>query len=280
MQPGRPLRRLYWIDAALHRDECPNARLLAKELGTSVGTIRRDLIRLRDRFKAPVLYDPSAGAFRYGHPFVPDLPDLPLADALEIGHAWQGRGGIAGTALERMIRRKLETIAAVLAENGPLPGTRARGAESGGGARAGGASAPARAGAHARSGAHPLTGSACSSSKRLEQPAAILVRFDPAAGQELLAEGFLRREEVQLLTDGGLETTIRTRDPDALLLALLRWAPHFEIAAPAWLRRRLPVLLRGLLRHWEDSAAAGRPPRSRRSGQAGRAGRRAGAAKS
>jgi len=257
MEPGRPLRRLYWIDASLQKNLCPNARLLATELGASADTIRRDLARLRDRFKAPVLYDPSAGGFRYGHPFVPDLPDLPLDEAVELGRAWQHRGGIAGTALERTVRRMLDALLAVMGDGQPAPVNGAAG-------RSGAAEAGREAGsAPARAGTHPLDGAACASSKRLARPVQVRVRFDAAAGKELLAGGFLRREEAQMLTDGGLETVLATRDPDALMLALLRWAPHFDVAAPAWVRRRLAILLRGLLRHWEGPPASGRRSRER-----------------
>jgi len=272
MQRARAaIRRLYWIDAHLQNEACPNAAHLGRDLGVARGTIHRDLARLRDEFKAPVIYDPSAGAFYYGHPFRPDLPDLPVEEALELGRLLQRSCRLAGTALAASLLRHHDRLLPFLpAADGP------RGADAD-------AAAPA-ATARPRGGADPSPGQTRGRSTshhrlgrfvrpvhgRTGDPVAVRLRFDAAAGDRLLRGGFLLREDVQLLTDGGLEASVTTRDPDALLLELLRWAPHFEIAAPAWIRRRLPTLLRSLLRYWErgkpPSPSAARPSRPTRRG--------------
>ena len=100
MQRARAaIRRLYWIDASLQHEAYPNAAHLGRELGVTRGTIHRDLARLRDEFKAPVIYDPSAGGFHYGHPFRPELPDLAFEESLELGRILERSGRLAGTAL-------------------------------------------------------------------------------------------------------------------------------------------------------------------------------------
>jgi len=253
------LRRLYWIDATLQREECLNAHHLAKALGVSPDTIRRDLTRLRDEYKAPVIYDPSRGGFRYGHACIPDLPDLALSDVLELGRALRRRDGSEGTAFERMAARLVEGLLSVLPD-AALAKIAARGP------RRGNAQAPSSESTRLERGAagRRLGEGVRSPRPELEEPVTVRLRFDAAAGAELIKGGYLRREEAQLLTDGGLEASVSTQDPDALLLELLRWAPHFEIAGPAWVRRRLPTLLRGLLRHWTTGPRRGSGGKARR----------------
>jgi len=240
MSPARlVIRRLYWIDAILQRGERPNAPRLARELDVSRSTVQRDLASLRDDFKAPVTYDPEVGGFLYGHACRPNLPSLTAEEALELARALRKTGEIAGTALEHELLRLRERLRQLLPEAAREDGPRATGESS---------SAATELGRARR-----LTpnGRAGRGHEDRSPVTAVRVRFGPPGGAELLRAGLLRREEVQLLTDGGLETTLSTRDPDALLLDLLPWAPHFEIASPAWVRRRLPVLLRRLLRHWD-----------------------------
>jgi predicted DNA-binding transcriptional regulator YafY len=240
------IRRLYWIDVILQRGDRPNAPRLARELDVSRSTVHRDMAILRDDFKAPVTYDPEVGGFLYGHACRPSLPGLSAEEALELARALRKSGGIAGTALEHELLRLREKLQRF------LPAPDAAGAE------------PEARDVSDREAELGRARRLSMNSRAVPRPedrsavTAVVVRFDPTAGADLLQVGRLRREEVQLLTDGGLETTLNTRDPDALLLDLLPWAPHFEIAAPAWVRRRLPVLLRRLLRHWD------RRPRSRR----------------
>jgi predicted DNA-binding transcriptional regulator YafY len=231
------LRRLYWIDTVLQRETCPNAATLAEDLGVSRGTIHRDVARLRDEFKAPLIFDPSIGGFHYGHPYQPQFPDLPPEDLLALGAALQKRGPLTATALESSLRRLQERCAAL------LPGGGRSAAPSGGG----GAPAPKplatprqRLGRRVRA-----------TRDRTVGPVTLLLRFDREVVADLLGERVLRRKDVQFLTDGGIEANVVAEDPDALLLDLLRWAPHFEIVSPAWIRRRLPMLLRRLLRNWE-----------------------------
>jgi predicted DNA-binding transcriptional regulator YafY len=236
------IRRLYWVDAILQRGDRPNASRLARDVGVSRSTIHRDLAALREEFKAPIIYDPEVGGFLYGHAFVPDLPQLSAEEALELAQVLRRGGTLAGTALERSLLGLQESLLQLLAAPG-----------------AGASSPPSRGGAD-----EPVRSAELGRLRRLpagERPArakgerapltSVVVRFDRSAGEELLRAGLLRREEVQLLTDGGIETTLGSRDPDALLLDLLPWAPHFEIASPPWVRRRLPGLLRRLLRTWE-----------------------------
>jgi predicted DNA-binding transcriptional regulator YafY len=240
------LRRLYWIDAALRHDQRPTAARLAGELAVSRGTIYRDLARLRDEFKMPVIFDPSSGGFHYSHAAGLDLPDLPYETALALGRSLRRQGWLAGSAIEGLLRRQGESAQAVVsgeAQTGTTgPGEPAPLASDmpAAGARRARQRLGERVGLNA--GGRP-------------EPIDVRLRFDQASVPELIAGGFLRRKDVQFLTDGGIEAQITTRDPDALLLDLLRWAPHFEIASPAWIRRRLPVLLRALLRHWEPKRA-------------------------
>ncbi len=240
------LRRLYWIDAALRHDQRPTAARLAGELAVSRGTIYRDLARLRDEFKAPVIFDPSSGGFHYGRAVSLDLPDLPFETAFELGRSLRRQGRLAGTALEGLLRGQWESAQALVTGEMQV------------GASAPGEPAPLTGDAPAPGARRPrqrLGERVGPGADRQPEPIDVRLRFDQAAVPELLAGGFLRRKDVQFLTDGGIEAQITTRDPDALLLDLLRWAPHFEIASPAWIRRRLPVLLRALLRHWEPKRA-------------------------
>jgi predicted DNA-binding transcriptional regulator YafY len=187
-QAHRQLCRLYWIDAALQRQPGPNAASLARELGVSRSTIHRDLQLLRSEYRAPLSFDPTAGAYGYARPFRPDLPTLPAEEAL-------------GTYLRQYRERK-----------------------------------GASAGKQVRTRADAVL---------------VAVRFDRSVAKEVLASGLIERHQMQMLTDGGIEAHVAVRNPDSLLLDLLRWAPNFDVTAPPWVRRRLPQLLRRLLRQLE-----------------------------
>jgi len=232
------LRRLYWIDAALQRQAIPNAVDLAAELGVSSGTIRSDIARLRERFKAPVIFDPSLGGYYYGKAFTPALPDLPAEDALALAEVLGRRGPLAGSALLDSLDRLAARLRALLPGAAPIsPAVEVAPAPP---------APPRRPRAHRRLGARVRA-----HRDRAVGPVTLQLRFDRSVVAELLDEGFLRRKDVQFLTDGGIEAAVKAEDPEALLLDLLRWAPHFEIAHPAWVRRRLPMLLHRLLRYWE-----------------------------
>ncbi len=242
------LWRLYWIDAILQRGAEPNATHLAHQIGISRSTVQRDLERLRQEFKAPITFDPPDRGYRYASGSSPELPELPLEEALELGRRLRATGDLGDCALARLMNRRLNELldlvpAAGLDAPGPAPS----------------AEGAARVPESPRARRTRLGQSAGLPAAPRKAPVSVVLRFDRVAALELFKAGALRREEVQFLTDGGFETSVSTRDPDALLLELLRWAPHFEIARPAWIRRRLPSLLRRLLRRWEP-----RPQRPRR----------------
>lgn len=260
------IERLYWIDAALHWGEHPNATGLSHDLGVSPDTILRDLSRLRDEFRAPISYDPAQRGFAYRRAFRPDLPLLPAEETAALARALRGRGVIEGTALERALLRHLDALLPLIPPH--TARERLSATKTGTSGRDRGRTAvPAEArlttsalGAGRAQARRRLRGAAASGRATEEPRVPVVLRFDKVAGPEILRAGLLLREEVQLLTDGGFETTVTTRDPDALLLELLRWAPNFEIGSPAWVRRRLPIILRRLLKQAER-----RPKRRRRS---------------
>ncbi len=244
------LRRLYWIDAALRQGDSPSAASLARELGVARGTIHRDLQILREQYRAPLTYDPSKGVYTYGHPFRPELPGLPAEEALDLAHLILRRGQLRDSALGDSLRVLREQIC------GLLPGEPAAARTSrnapGGSPADGGSTGPAADAGEPRAWRRPAEGATS------EDTVSILLRFDPTLTRQVLDSGFFAPREVQLLTNGGFEATVVTQDPDAFLLSLLRWAPHFDIVGPPWVRRRLPQLLRRLLRQLE-----GRKPRRR-----------------
>lgn len=215
------LRRLYWIDAAIQRLEYPNATALAAELAVSPGTIRRDIQMLRTQYRAPVTYDPSQGGYSYGHRARPELPNLPAEEAIELARVLFRRGEIGASALGECLLSLLRQLSQLLPDDQIKPvGERAK--------------------PHLRH--HPA---------KQADPVTLHLRFDAAVVREVLDAGIFTRSEVQLLTTGGCEATVHTADPDALLLGLLQWAPHFEIAGPPWARRRLQQLLRRLLKQMQ-----------------------------
>ncbi len=215
------LHRLYRIDAALQRDEFPSGPALAKALGVSRGTIHRDLQILREAFRAPITFDPSRGGYAYGRAFSPELPDMPTEEAIELARGLFRRGDAVQGALGETLVRRLQQLSRVLPEEAaavpPAPSTH-----------------PPLRRTRPQAHASPV--------------ATVRIRFDRTVTPEILEAGFFRRGELQLLTNGGSEASVEVADADAFLLDLLRWAPHFEIAGPPWVRRRLPLLLRRLLK--------------------------------
>jgi predicted DNA-binding transcriptional regulator YafY len=252
------LRRLYWIDAALQRGEYPNAPGLAQELGVSRTTLHQDLRALRETYRAPLTFDPTKGGYGYGHPFRPELPHLPAEEAIDLATTLLRRGQLADSALGDSLRRLRESLGGLLpagdaaAAGKPAvvdAGAMAAGARS---SRTASERGTTRSPGARRAGTSGAVGSGTS------ERVSILVRFDPAATRAVLDSGFFAPHDVQLLTNGGFEATVTTDDPDAFLLSLLQWAPHFAVAGPPWARRRLPQLLRRLVRQLEERKASRR----------------------
>lgn len=63
-----PLARLATIDQALRSGAWPNASTLARELEVSPRTVQRDLIFLRDRLRAPVVFNAARNGYCYTQP--------------------------------------------------------------------------------------------------------------------------------------------------------------------------------------------------------------------
>ncbi len=240
------LRRLYWIDAALQRGEFPNAPDLARDLGVSRATVHQDVRVLRETYRAPLTFDPTKGGYGYGHPFRPELPQLPAEEAIELARAILRRGQLADSALGDSLHRLRAALGSLLpGGDGPSAGKAA--------VAAGDAlpepATPGKAATGVAVRTRRVTSDRAGGGRGDE--VSMLVRFDPAATRAVLDSGFFAPRDVQLLTNGGFEATVTTSDPDAFLLSLVQWAPHFAIAAPPWARRRLPQLLRRLIRQLE-----------------------------
>lgn len=260
------LRRLFWIDAALQRGGFPSAADLARELGVSRTTIHRDFQVLRSKFRAPLIFDPTQGGHAYGHRFCPDLPDLPIEETIQLGGTLLRRGEIGGTALGEGLLRLLHQLSRLLPDAGHEAPAKGPPAEALPPAEtippseaisslaltaAGTTPRPPRSGPGRRPHGKARTGAVGAAPPDKTEPVTIVLRFDRAVKQEMLHARLVKRSEVQLLTNGGFEATVTAEDPDTFLLDLLRWAPHFEIARPPWIRRRLPQLLRHLLKQLE-----------------------------
>lgn len=278
------LRRLYWIDAALQREPGPNAAGLARELGVSRDTIYRDLQALRTEYRAPLRFDPTEGAYSYARPFRPNLPALPAEEALGLARNLVKQGEIRESALAECLHRFTEQFADLFPGDLPAAATRLASAPQEGASDQAAAARPA-AGTPSPEASLPLPlgkslrryhppiqdgrGRRGGRKKPARESTTVLLRFDRSVAREVLGSGLFERREMQLLTDGGLEARIVVTDPDTLLLDLLHWAPNFEVAHPPWVRRRLPQLLRRLVRQLD--ARARRTPSKRSTKRSARA---------
>lgn len=65
---ARQLERITSIDRVLRDGRCPTTSDLAQELGVSERTVYRDLVFLRDRLGAPVVFDGRRRGYRYTRP--------------------------------------------------------------------------------------------------------------------------------------------------------------------------------------------------------------------
>jgi predicted DNA-binding transcriptional regulator YafY len=72
------LERILWFDGKLKEGRYPNAFHLAEHFEVSHKTAQRDIERFRDRFKAPVEYDPSHKGYHYTDDHF-ELPCLPAS---------------------------------------------------------------------------------------------------------------------------------------------------------------------------------------------------------
>lgn len=150
---ARQLERITELDRLLRQDGCPGIGVLAGRLGVSERTIFRDLVFLRDRLGAPVVFDSGRGGYRYSapHRFFPWI-SLTREEVLALLLAMRAAGPILGQPFEARLRSAVSKVlsAGGVPELGREGGAR-RGAPSstvqpasrpgGGGARL----APARA---------------------------------------------------------------------------------------------------------------------------------------
>ncbi len=72
------LERIVWFNGRLKEGRYPNAFHLAEHFEVSHKTAQRDIDRLRDRFHAPIEYDPSHKGYHYTDDHF-DLPCLPAS---------------------------------------------------------------------------------------------------------------------------------------------------------------------------------------------------------
>ncbi len=270
------LRRLYWIDAALQRQPGPNAAGLARDLGVSRDTIYRDLQVLRTDYRAPLRFDPTQGIYGYARPYRPNLPALPAEEALRLARNLVKQGEIRESALAECLQHFTEQFAdlfpgrpqagaspadatstsATLSSGLPadtasasaVPSSEPSASTSSPARQALGSSLPLPLGMSLRRYREQQPAGRAKRPKAARKSTPVLLRFDRSVAREVLASGLFERNQMQLLTDGGLEAQIAVADPDTLLLDLLHWAPNFEVVSPPWVRRRLPQLLRRLLR--------------------------------
>lgn len=244
MKPTRhQLRRLYWIDVAFQWGNHPSAPRLARELSVSRGTIHRDLQTLRTEYHAPVAFDPTQGGYSYTRSFLPDLPDLLAEEMIEMAAVLIRTGNISGSALASSLQRLGERIDQLLPQSRPLaePDRDSQIAAS-----RTSQSDPADALANEPP---PLA----ATGEIEAEPVEIHLRFGQAIAAQVLSAHIFKRNEVQLLTDGGIEVFITTSFPDEFLRSLLRWAPDFEVANPPWIRRKLPQLLERILKQYRPT---------------------------
>ena len=265
------LRRLYWIDAALQRQPGPNAAGLAGDLGVSRETIYRDLQVLRTDYRAPLRFDPTQRAYGYARPYRPNLPALPAEEALGLARNLVKQGEIRESALAECLQHFTEQFAdlfpgkpppdtappraapssrllADTASAGAVPASEPSAGTSSPARQAPGSSLPLPLGMSLRRYREQQPPGRAKRPKAARESTPVLLRFDRSVAREVLASGLFDRNQMQILTDGGLEAQIAVADPDTLLLDLLHWAPNFEVVSPPWVRRRLPQLLRRLLR--------------------------------
>lgn len=259
-QTRQQLRRLYWIDATLQRRGWPSAASLARELGVSRGTIHRDLQFLRTECRAPLTFDPTEGGYSYSRRFRPSLPALPAEEALGLARNLIKQGEIGESALGACLHRFSEQFVRIfpgdLAEIDPLQTGSSKSAATDSAGRKGGAGGGEPQIRPTRSWRKKGKDAKGVGRSKEDGPTLILLRFDRVVAREVLASGLFERNQMQLLTDGGMEAQVAAYDPEALLLDLLHWAPNFEVAGPPWVRRRLPQLLRRLLRQIEGRTGA------------------------
>ncbi len=69
--------RFYRIDQLLTARRVMSRQALLDELRVSWSTLKRDLLYLKDRFNAPILFDREAGGYRFGSPNVGPKYELP-----------------------------------------------------------------------------------------------------------------------------------------------------------------------------------------------------------
>ena len=69
--------RFYRIDQLLTSHKLLTRQALLDDLGISWATLKRDLAYLKDRFNAPIIFDYSAGGYRFDTPNVGPAYELP-----------------------------------------------------------------------------------------------------------------------------------------------------------------------------------------------------------
>jgi len=108
---ARQLERITELDRLLRQDCCPSIAALACQMGVSERTIFRDLVFLRDRLGAPVVFDSGRGGYRYTSPhrFFPGI-SLTQQEVLALLLATRAAGPILGQPFEARLRSAVSKI--------------------------------------------------------------------------------------------------------------------------------------------------------------------------
>ncbi len=108
---ARQLERITVLDRLLRQDSCPSIADLAGQLGVSGRTIFRDLVFLRDRLGAPVVFDSGRGGYRYTSPhrFFPGI-SLTQQEILALLLATRAAGPILGQPFEARLRSAVRKV--------------------------------------------------------------------------------------------------------------------------------------------------------------------------
>jgi predicted DNA-binding transcriptional regulator YafY len=77
-------------------------------------------------------------------------------------------------------------------------------------------------------------------------PTTLRLRFVPELAAKIGSMEWPAGVELQNRMDGGLDLIITTAEPDDILLWTLQWGRRVEIVSPAWGRRHLAQLLKGI----------------------------------
>jgi predicted DNA-binding transcriptional regulator YafY len=218
--------RLAWFDRQIRASRFPNARHLAERFEVSRRTAKRLITFMRDRLRAPLVYDHNRRGYAYEDSAF-ELPRIPVVqeELLAVLMARRLLSGTAGGFISNAIRRFGEKLMADTAELGLSPDRLQEGFSA------------------TWHGCSPVSAqvfqTVCSGLFQSEDHIPVVLRFTPHRARWIREQVWHEDQQMEELPDGGVRLAFPVADFREVKMMILGFGADVVVESPAALRREI-----------------------------------------